>query len=435
MIMLQGESVAMITRTTLKNGVPVLFMAYPKMNRVAVESFYRVGIVNEEKGMTQAAHLLEHLLCYGATKTYKAGESFGMLNRKGMANAETMGGFTHYDYVLPSSDLELALKIEADRLSSLKITKELILQEAPRCHSEAVHVENVPQAGMFKFGIMAINQAWQYGAMQTKVRSGLESITVANMRGFYFLAYRPYHLSLVIVGGFQQEQALQLLNKHLGSVKPTVPDIVMRPVNWTRMPKDLTMHWDSQTRAVCVAFPPPTGMKERFAMTLWGQVLMMRTFHAFAPLSHAYICTNTAWSAGELPFFLYASAKPGVELSALQQEMLKQLNAAIATPLTASEMAQFQMMVNEIEASLNPDGAAIQVRIQQMKSMAGNETRAADMVLGNLAIQVGMYELLFGNQRQATLNYMSRLKPEELHNLIKRTLNPAKRSIVRLVPV
>lgn len=412
----------------------VLLMPYPDMDRVAVESFYRVGFIHEPEGMTQSAHLLEHLVCYGATRSYQALESFNLLNRKGMANAETMGSFTHYDYLLPSGEVELAFKIEAERLSSLTITPELIQQEAPRCHQEAVNVENVPQAGMFKFGMMAINQGWRYSAKQAKVRSGLERTGVKSLKDFHRQTYRPERSCLVVVGGFNQEKAMRLLNRHLGVIKSAAPGAKLPAIDWTRMPGELTMRWDSRTRAVCIAFPPPAGPKERFLMTLWGQIMRMREIspRALASWAGAYFCTHMAWSAGDMPFFLYATAKPGVELSDLQRAMLQQLNMVVSTPPTPSEIAQVRMMASEIETGLNINETTLQARIRQMKQVAGSETRAVDLAIGNLAIQLGRYELLFGHPRKAILNDVRRLNSGDLHNLIKRTLVPAKRSIIRL---
>lgn len=434
MIIAFCQEIILLTRTILKNGIVVLFMPYPSLNRVAVESFYRAGFVHEPEGMTQSAHLLEHLVCYGATRSYKAGESFNLLNRRGTANAETMGSFTHYDYLLPSGEMELAFKIEAERLSSLKITPELIQQEAPRCHQEAVNVENVPQAGMFKFGMMAINQGWRYHAKQAKVRSGLEHTSVKRLNDFHRMTYRPDRFILVVAGGFNQEKAIKLLNRHLGVLKSSASGVKLPPIDWTRMPGELTIRWDSRTRVVGIAFPPPAGAKERFLMTLWGQVMMMREMssRALASLTDAYFCTNIAWSTGDMPFFLYATAKPGVELSDLQSAMLEQLNAVVSTPPTPSDVAQVRMMANEIETSLNMNETILQARIQQMKQMAGSETRAVDLAIGNLAILIGMYELVFGNQRKAILNDMRRLNSTDLHHLIKQTLLPAKRSIIRL---
>jgi predicted Zn-dependent peptidase len=83
--------------------------------------------------------------------------------------------------VLPAGDLELALGIEAQRLSSLKITPEIIRQEAPKCYQEAAMVEQNPQAGMLKHAFMAFGQAWGHGLGQARVRSGLEEIPAADL--------------------------------------------------------------------------------------------------------------------------------------------------------------------------------------------------------------------------------------------------------------
>ena len=105
-------------RHKLQNGVTLLLHRVPGVEQVAVEAFYEVGLVHEPAGMAQAAHLLEHLVCNAATASYKAGESMAWLNSVGLANAETMPDWTHYDYMVPADKLERIFQIEAERLGA-----------------------------------------------------------------------------------------------------------------------------------------------------------------------------------------------------------------------------------------------------------------------------------------------------------------------------
>src|SRR5690242_11583165 len=75
-------------RILLGNGVTLLLYPVKGTDRVAIETFYRVGFLNEPKGFPQAAHLVEHLVCYSATASYRRHQSFDLFAQKGMINAE-----------------------------------------------------------------------------------------------------------------------------------------------------------------------------------------------------------------------------------------------------------------------------------------------------------------------------------------------------------
>src|SRR5437660_1797407 len=57
-------------RIVLPNGMTVLLYPVEGADRVVVASSFHVGLMNEPKGMAQAAHLTEHLVCRCATKSY-----------------------------------------------------------------------------------------------------------------------------------------------------------------------------------------------------------------------------------------------------------------------------------------------------------------------------------------------------------------------------
>ncbi len=120
----------------LQNGLTVILLQNHKENKVALESFYGAGFIHEPRGKPHISHVVEHMVVRCPTRSYKPNESFELLQNKGMVNAETLATFVHYDYILPSQDLELALKIESERLTSIKFSQEILKQEIPKCLQE-----------------------------------------------------------------------------------------------------------------------------------------------------------------------------------------------------------------------------------------------------------------------------------------------------------
>lgn len=423
-------------RVVLDNGLTVLLYPVPEADRVAVESFYKVGFLHEPKGITQAAHLLEHLMCQCATQSYHAGESMRLLNQKGMANAETLPAFTHYDYALPVSELELALRIEAERLTSLKITPEVIRQEAPKCYQEAAFVEQNPQAGMFKHAFMAFNQAWRHRMNKAQVRGGLESIPVADLEQFYHNFYRPQNLVLVIVGGFKRDEVLSLVKKHLGGIRSpeTIPP---KPNIWSQVPKEMTVQWDSKVRAVCIGFPPPDDAKERLILSLWGNLLMQRLImdQDIQQSADSVFCANQMWSVDALPFFVYATAKSQMSPSRLQRTLTARLQSIAAQKPSDSDIVQLRFMMTQF--AQEPDLRWDQIRQQgqlMARQMGLDPKQGASVALMNTAIQLGIRELLIGSQASQHSQTSQPLTADDVHRLLQRTFDPSRQFMTVLIP-
>jgi len=424
-------------RVVLANGITVLMYPIPGADRVALESFHRVGFLHEPRGMIQAAHLLEHLACQCATKSYEAGEAMRLLNQKGMANAETLADLTHYDYVLPSEQLELALRIVAERLSSLRIVPEIVRQEVPKCHQEADFVERNPSAGMLKHAFMAFGQAWRHGAREAQVHEGLERIPVADLERFYRASYNPKGLVLVLVGGFERAKALELVGKHLGSIQPS-DAAAPQPLPWSQVPKEMTVQWDSSVRAVCIGFPPPDDVNERLLLTLWGNLLMqgLMTDTEVQGAADAIFCTNQAWTVGTLPFFVYATAKTNVSVEQLHRLLAARLQTIITRGPGEPEMTQLRFMAVQFaqEPVLNWD--VIRQQGQAVASQLGRDPEeAAGLVMGNMAIQLGLREVLLGSDSARVTKALQAVTADDLHRLLRRTLDPSRGFVTVLMPM
>ena len=105
-----------IRRVVLDNGLTVLLR---EMHHAPVASFwvwYRVGSRNERAGITGISHWTEHMLFKG-TPTYPQGEFDKAVAREGgVFNGMTWIDFTTYFETLPSDRIDLALRVEADRM-------------------------------------------------------------------------------------------------------------------------------------------------------------------------------------------------------------------------------------------------------------------------------------------------------------------------------
>jgi hypothetical protein len=57
------------------------------------------------------------------------------------------------------------------------------------------------------------------------------------------------------------------------------------------------------------------------------------------------------------------------------------------------------------------------------------------MMLGNIAIQLGVRELLLGSVPAPQVQALQSMTADDLHGVIKRTLDPSKQFVTTLVPM
>ena len=93
---------------------------------------YKVGARNEDNGRTGLAHFLEHM-AYRATKNFPGTEVVGAIYAAGGEwHGYTWIDQTTYFETVPSAELDLALRIEADRMANLVIAPEEVGGRARR---------------------------------------------------------------------------------------------------------------------------------------------------------------------------------------------------------------------------------------------------------------------------------------------------------------
>src|SRR5687767_1437844 len=119
----RGSRIALRTvyeRYTLANGLEVVLNPDDRLPIVAVRLMYRVGSKDDPPRLGGFAHLFEHLMFQGSRHV---GEDmfFRHLERVGAPyiQGETRVENTVYSETVPSSQLELALWLESDRMAFL----------------------------------------------------------------------------------------------------------------------------------------------------------------------------------------------------------------------------------------------------------------------------------------------------------------------------
>ena len=215
----------------LDNGLTALLLPDASAPVVSVHLWYRVGSRHESPGHTGMAHLFEHLM-FNQTEHLAAGEFDRVMESAGGdTNAATWVDWTYYRDNLPAARLELALKLEADRMQHLVVTEAQVEAEREVVANERRFrvdddVEGFLSEALFRLAFPTHPYGWPtIGWMED-----ILAFTVKDAQRFYRTYYAPNNAVLIVVGDFEVAEALRLIEKEFAGIAPSViPAHVVAP--------------------------------------------------------------------------------------------------------------------------------------------------------------------------------------------------------------
>jgi predicted Zn-dependent peptidase len=203
---------------------------------VAVNLWYGVGSRNEPEGRTGFAHLFEHMMFQGSQNLGKGAFIQLVQSNGGVLNGSTRFDFTNYFEIVPTHKLETMLWAEADRMRSLDITQDnLVNQQGVVKNEVKVNVLNTPYGGFPWLDMpQYANENWYnahnfYGDLED-----LDAATLEDVADFFQQFYTPNNAALVIVGDFEYDEALALVEKHFGNIARSPEEIVLPDISEPR---------------------------------------------------------------------------------------------------------------------------------------------------------------------------------------------------------
>lgn len=217
-----------VREATLDNGLKVLVLPVTKAPVVTLQIWYRVGSRNERLGTTGLSHLLEHLM-FKETDKLKPEEFSKIIQANGgELNAFTTADYTTYFETLSADRLALALELEADRMSNLKLREETtepekrVVMEERRLRS----VDN-PWGALYEEMNAAAFRAHPYMWPVIGWMHDIQSATLADIRAHYETYYRPNNAIVVVVGNVDPDVAFEQIRKAFGSTAagPSPPPV------------------------------------------------------------------------------------------------------------------------------------------------------------------------------------------------------------------
>jgi len=405
-------------RGRLANGLTVLAMEDHSAPVVAVQVWMRVGSAREVPGRTGLAHLLEHLMFKG-TPRHPKGVFDRLLERAGaQSNAVTSFDCTTYYETLPVQHLDLALRLEADRMVNLVLDSLSFEREREVVRSErSLRVEDDPDGTLEEFLYGLLFPGHPYGRPVLGLPEDLDRLTLEDCIGFHRRWYCPSHAVLVVVGDLHWTEIAQAVVRHFapiaggpeaassddpGRLAPPPPGrwkVVRLPLQAER----LRIGW----RTVSIR------RDEVFALEFLHVVLFSneaaRIHHRLVEEEGLAAQVDGASDPMALDgaFWVDVALNRGARARDAWRVISQEIQRFAREGPRASEMLRAR---NHLEAAFR-------------RSMASAESRAT---------QIGALEVVAGDFRRAFrfVEALSRVTPEEVRQAAARWLNPDRAVVV-----
>ena len=204
----------------LANGLKIVVKEDHRSPVVISQIWYKAGSIDELNGTTGVAHVLEHMMFKG-TKNVSSGEfSKKIAAIGGRDNAFTSRDFTGYFQQLHKSELALAMKLEADRMRNLILTKEEFAKEIKVVMEERrLRTDDQPHALVYEKMMSVAYQSHPYRRPIIGWMNDLENMTVDDAQEWYDRWYAPNNAVLVVVGDVDPKEVFSLAQKYYGEIK------------------------------------------------------------------------------------------------------------------------------------------------------------------------------------------------------------------------
>ena len=346
-----------IRKTVLDNGLTVVLR---EMHHAPVASFwvwYRVGSRNEHAGVTGISHWVEHMLFKG-TPAYPQGEFDKAIAREGgMFNGMTWIDFTTYFETLPADRIDLALRVEADRMTNAVFDPGETELERTVIISERQGNENSPGFMLSEALQASAFQAHSYHHSVIGWQCDLESMTRDQLYQHYRTFYTPNNAIVAIAGDFDGDQMLARVRELLGSIPrgPALPPFTTKEPP-QRGERRVTVEGPGATQYLEIAFRAPGATHPDYyplvildtilggakGMSLWGGGTSNRSSRLYKALVETELASDAdcAISSTIDPYLFSFSTtvRQGRTLGEVEAALMAEIQRVVDEPISQAEL-------------------------------------------------------------------------------------------------
>lgn len=418
-----------ILERTLPNGLKLLLRESHDAPLASFWVWYRVGARNELPGLTGVSHWVEHMQFKGTPRIAKGAIFRDVSKNGGTLNALTSNDWTAYFETLPSNKLDLALRIESDRMTNSLFDPEETESERTVILSERQGAVNQPTYQLYEDVVGAAFRVHPYRHMVIGYEEDLKTISRDDLYDHYRRAYVPNNAFISAVGDFDAEELAATIEHLFGDIEPGPGLPPVRAVEpQQRDERRTVLKRPSPTAYLRMGFKTPAGrhpdsvsllvadavLSGGKAMGLGGGGPMGRSARLYRSLVAAGLA-RTAGSDVDLyidPYLLLVgvTALPGVDPDQIERVIDNELTRLGNEPVPEEELQR----------------AVKQVKAQYVYSGEG---------VTNQAFWMGQMEIVDTYRRAETIiDEIEQVTADDVRRVAATYLAPANRTVGWLLP-
>ena len=405
----------------LENGLKILVIENHKAPVATFQLWYRIGSKDEPKGKTGISHLLEHMMFKG-TSQYGP-KSFSRIIQKngGIDNAFTTRDFTMYFETLSSDRIELAIKLEADRMQNLLLRPEDVRYERSVVMEERrMRYEDDPQNLLYEEVLATAFKVHPYRNPVIGWMSDLASITQKDLLEHYRKYYRPDNAFVVVAGDIEADEIYRMVKKYFSAIKPS--GIKHPTVRHYKEPlqqgkKIVYLEKEAELPYLLIAYHVPSfPRKDSIELDVLSTIISGKSGVLYKRLVREkkialnVFASYSGFYTDDFLFFFGGTPRPGKTVEELKEAIMEEIEKLKETPPTER---QLQKARNQVEASF----------IMEQDSIFSQ------------AELVGTFELLGGWRLiQRYLEGVRNVKAEDIQRVARRYFTEQNMTIGIVVP-
>ncbi len=337
----------------LANGFEVVVVPDRRTPVVTHMVWYKVGAADEPPGKSGIAHFLEHLMFKGTAKNPAGRFSKAVAEIGGQENAFTSSDYTGYFQRTSREHLKTLMEFEADRMTGLQLTDDVVLPELNVVLEEQnQRVANNPGAKLGQQIEAALYLNHPYGKPVIGWRHEIEKLNREDALAFYKRFYTPNNAILVVAGDVAADEVKALAEATYGKVsqvtqlgpriRPQEPEqIAPRQVTLA----DPRVEQPSVQRSYLVPSAATAKPGEAEALEVLAHILgggtNSRLYRALVVDRDVALSAGGWYSSSALDatrFGVYGSPKPGTTLPQLEAAVDAVIEDVIAGGVNADEL-------------------------------------------------------------------------------------------------
>lgn len=404
----------------LDNGLEALLLENPISPVSAYLTQYRVGSALEMDDQRGLAHFFEHMM-FRETETLGDGDFDRIMAEIGGVglNAFTSYDTTAYHVNVPTRNLERVMALEADRMASLRLSKELIEKERGAVLGELKMYQDMPSDDLWNHLMAAAFQSHPYRHPIIGYADQVAGFSESDFSRFYNEHYMPNRAVVVVAGGFDKKEVLDKLQAfygHLPSGPPLETQLKAEPRPGATNRVELT-HARISSATVVMGFHTP-GLAHKDIPALVALSLLLsggKSAPFYQKIVQAGLGTHASTTVMDTDFQLVSPGMFLLEVSCQQG--------------VAPEAAEEAMM--DVVQNIKKNGVAEeelrrgvnQMRLGYYSSMGSNMSMARQ--LGGSHVACG--DPLFGQKLMAATE---KVTPAEVEDVLSRYLLDAHPVVV-----